>query len=220
MNSSSESEDFNYLEKRVTISWCGLPLNDILSPAGRIFWKKLWTAIWKLHDFMNNFYERFIPIHLYLLICYLFDECPYMRYLKDSDGFVYTQNMYHELSWFNCMDKFTKQMWRNQETNLLHPPFWLYFSLTKINKAMHSLLWWSMVWEMWIFFLCDLFHEEYKTQQRVEMTFFSLAHWLCNGSCVLLPEGFPKPLTIEGTFPLVCFYLPPLAIDGEKVFWK
>lgn len=127
MNSSSKSEDFNYLENRVTISWCGLPLNDILSLAGRIFWRKLWTAIWKLHDFMNNFYERFIPIHLYLHICYLFDECPCMRYLKDSGGFVYTQNMYHELSWFNCMDKFTKQMWRNQETNLRHPPFWLYW---------------------------------------------------------------------------------------------
>ena len=100
------------------------------------------------------------------------------------------------------------------------PPFDCIFLLTKMHKAMHSLLWWSMVWEMWIFFFCDLFHEEDKTQQRVEMPFFSLAHWLCNGSCVLLPEGFPKPLTIEGTFPLVCFYLPPLAIDGKKVFWK
>lgn len=104
-------------------------------------------------DFLKNFEQQFGDciilwttfmkgLYLYIYI-FLFAICLMNVHTwgtsKNLVALSTLKLMYHELSWFNCMNKFTKQMWRNQETNLLHPPFWLYLLLTKINKAMHSL---------------------------------------------------------------------------------
>lgn len=47
-------------------------------------------VIWKLHDFMNNFYESFIRICLYLLIAICLMNVHTSGTSKDSGGSVYT----------------------------------------------------------------------------------------------------------------------------------
>lgn len=95
MNSSSESENFDSLENRDKIFWLGLPL-DVFFPlqAGNLKNKKQTNfslnGNWKLLDFYEHLLWMFYMYMLHLLICYLFDECPYLRYLKDSGGSVYT----------------------------------------------------------------------------------------------------------------------------------